>query len=356
MCLDELGNVAPLPNLGEIASTAASHNIQLVSIFHDIAQARARYGDQTLTAINNHRARMLLPGVADLDTLRYFSDLLGQQTTRPKQQPGEIKPPRERRPLAAPEQLRQLPHGHALLIYGRLAPTRIRLRAYHQDRHLKKLANPPPRPMSTDPLAPLSTSLGTWLGLDQRERWLWWEERWTEAIALADRYRLTLRAGWWEDSERVEAIAAFAAAVAAYDTGQDDQPAGKLQLLAQLDWLRGVLRGGQRTFDPICDRPTFDQHLLSLGCQPPHDHLIADPPANAAQQRDQHARELQAVNHRLNELTQRQKALTSTPNHRQHGGDHADRERLLLAQTIGELSEQKLALERQLNPGREPRP
>ncbi|HUA50159.1 MAG TPA: type IV secretory system conjugative DNA transfer family protein, partial [Solirubrobacteraceae bacterium] len=67
LCLDELGNVAPLPNLGEIASTAASHNIQLVSIFHDIAQARARYGEQTLTVINNHRARMLLPGVADLD-------------------------------------------------------------------------------------------------------------------------------------------------------------------------------------------------------------------------------------------------------------------------------------------------
>ena len=79
LCLDELGNVAPVPNLGEIASTAASHNIQLVSIFHDLAQARTRYGDQTLTAINNHRARMLLPGVADLDTLRYFSDLLGDK-------------------------------------------------------------------------------------------------------------------------------------------------------------------------------------------------------------------------------------------------------------------------------------
>jgi type IV secretion system protein VirD4 len=144
LCLDELGNVAPLPNLGEIASTAASHNIQLVSIFHDVAQARARYGDQTLTAINNHRARMLLPGVADLDTLRYFSDLLGHQHPRTKDHPGDIKPPRERRPLAAPEQLRQLRAGHALLIYGRLAPTRIRLRAYYQDRRLKKLANPPP--------------------------------------------------------------------------------------------------------------------------------------------------------------------------------------------------------------------
>ena len=40
LCLDEAGNVAPLPNLAEIASTAPSHNIQLVSIFHDLAQAQ----------------------------------------------------------------------------------------------------------------------------------------------------------------------------------------------------------------------------------------------------------------------------------------------------------------------------
>ena len=62
LCLDEAGNVAPLPNLAEIASTAPSHNIQLVSIFHDLAQARSRYGKQAETVVNSHRARMLLPG------------------------------------------------------------------------------------------------------------------------------------------------------------------------------------------------------------------------------------------------------------------------------------------------------
>ncbi len=147
LCLDELGNVAPLPNLAEIASTASSHNIQLVSIFHDLAQARGRYGEQTLTAINNHRARMLLPGVADLDTLRYFSELLGDQhIPDPGSGPRQPAPPRQRRALAAPEQLRQLPAGHALLIYGRLAPTRIRLRPYFQDRRLRKLTDPDEEP------------------------------------------------------------------------------------------------------------------------------------------------------------------------------------------------------------------
>ena len=79
ICLDEAGNVAPLPNLAEIASTAPSHNIQLISIFHDLAQARSRYRQQAETVVNSHRARMLLPGVADLDTLRYFSGLVGDE-------------------------------------------------------------------------------------------------------------------------------------------------------------------------------------------------------------------------------------------------------------------------------------
>ena len=142
LCLDELGNVAPLPNLAEVASTAPSHNIQLVSIFHDVAQARTRYGDQVQTVINSHRARMLLPGVADLETLRYFSDLLGERHGRQRLEGRDRqREVPDRRPLAAPQELRQLSDGQALLVYGRLAPTKLRLRSYYADRKLRSLAD-----------------------------------------------------------------------------------------------------------------------------------------------------------------------------------------------------------------------
>lgn len=146
LCLDEAGNVAPLPNLAEIASTAPSHNIQLVSIFHDLAQARARYGRQAATVVNSHRARMLLPGVADLETLRYFAGLVGEEEapdlTRTTGAGGTSRSTaRRRRPLLAPEALRQMPDGHALLLYGRLAPTRLRLRLWFEDRRLRRLAD-----------------------------------------------------------------------------------------------------------------------------------------------------------------------------------------------------------------------
>ena len=137
VCLDELGNAVPLPNLAEIASTAASHNIQLISIFHDIAQARTRYRDQSLTVINNHRARLLLSGVADMDTLRYFSELVGEEEVKDRSDPGA---PIRRRPLAPADQLRQIKPEHGLLIYGSLRPAMLRLRFYFNDRKLKQAA------------------------------------------------------------------------------------------------------------------------------------------------------------------------------------------------------------------------
>ena len=135
VCLDELGNAVPIPNLAEIASTAASHNIQLVSIFHDIAQARTRYHDQALTVINNHRARMLLSGVADIETLKYFSELVGEEEVKDRSDPDA---PVRRRPLAPPDQLRQIKPQHGLLVYGSLRPAQVRLRLYFNDRKLKK--------------------------------------------------------------------------------------------------------------------------------------------------------------------------------------------------------------------------
>jgi type IV secretion system protein VirD4 len=149
LCLDEAGNIAPLPHLAEIASTAPSHNIQLVTIFHDLAQARSRYGQQAETVVNSHRARMLLPGVADLETLRYFAGLAGEEEARDRSHTtgagGTTRSTsRRRRPLIAPEALRQLPDGHALLLYGRIPPTQVRLRLWFEDRRLRGLAKGAP--------------------------------------------------------------------------------------------------------------------------------------------------------------------------------------------------------------------
>lgn len=42
-----------------------------------------------------------------------------------------------------------------------------------------------------------------------RERWIWFEQLWTDVCMLHDRYRLPVRSGWWEHQLQVEALAAL---------------------------------------------------------------------------------------------------------------------------------------------------
>jgi hypothetical protein len=96
---------------------------------------------------------------------------------------------------------------------------------------------------------------------------VWWERLWDDAIRLRDRYRLGLRASWWRDDIQVEALAALAAWVTAYDTAAWNDPQGKLQLLYDLDRIRALLRGGDDVFDPQRDRDAFVQHVVGMGCE-----------------------------------------------------------------------------------------
>ena len=76
-----------------------------------------------------------------------------------------------------------------------------------------------------------------------RERWLWWEQLWNDVIELGRRYRLNPPKDWWEDRAKVEALAALAAWVARYDSGEWDDPPGKLSLLYDLGRIRELVRG-----------------------------------------------------------------------------------------------------------------
>jgi hypothetical protein len=108
-----------------------------------------------------------------------------------------------------------------------------------------------------------------WRGLYPREQWLWFEQLWTDACSLRERYRLPVRSGWWEDQVQVEVLAAFAAWVHRYDSGEWDDPPGKLALLYDLERMAALLRDGNEPFHPDRDRIAFARHLVDIGCQPP---------------------------------------------------------------------------------------
>jgi hypothetical protein len=108
-----------------------------------------------------------------------------------------------------------------------------------------------------------------WQGLYPRERWMWFEQLWIDACRLRERFRLALRSGWWTDQVQVEALAALAAWVARYDSGEWDDPPGKHALLYDLERVALLLREGVEPFHPDRDRLAFCRHLIDLGCQPP---------------------------------------------------------------------------------------
>jgi type IV secretion system protein VirD4 len=134
--LDEAAHIAPLAELDGLAATCASHGIQLVTVWQDVAQVRARYGARAPTVLNNHRAKLFLPGIADPDTLDYASRLIGDEEATV---PSFTRDPRGGRSttsttgprrLLPPEELRCLPLGRAVLVYGILPPVQLRLRQW----------------------------------------------------------------------------------------------------------------------------------------------------------------------------------------------------------------------------------
>jgi type IV secretion system protein VirD4 len=135
LVIDEAANIAPLPDLAQLASTARGVGIQLVTIWQDFAQIQVRYGTFAQTVINNHRAKVVLSGIADTPTLDYLSRLIGDQAvtevTETRDNDGAIRSSTQsirHRALAPPAALRQNATGAGVLVYGNLSPARITLR------------------------------------------------------------------------------------------------------------------------------------------------------------------------------------------------------------------------------------
>ncbi|MGH9017565.1 MAG: type IV secretory system conjugative DNA transfer family protein [Acidimicrobiales bacterium] len=143
--LDEAANVAPVAELDVLASTAAGHGIQLVTIWQDLAQLTARYGPRSGTVINNHRAKLFLSGIADPATLDQASALIGESERRTAsttvdggRTSGSTTVSTTFRPLAPADALRRMAPGTGVLISGSLPPARLALRPWYRDRDLRR--------------------------------------------------------------------------------------------------------------------------------------------------------------------------------------------------------------------------
>ncbi len=146
LALDEAGTIFRYPRIANLLTTARGNGIQLLLVYHDLAQLEQLFTPRIArTVLSNAKLRILLPGQGDLETLRYFTALLGQTRVRrasvTRGERGQHSTSTAEHPedLAPLHSLRELPAHLAVLQYQNLPATRVRLRFCHRDKHLRRL-------------------------------------------------------------------------------------------------------------------------------------------------------------------------------------------------------------------------
>jgi type IV secretory pathway TraG/TraD family ATPase VirD4 len=81
LALDEVANIAPLPDLPGMVSEGGGQGLLVLACLQDLSQARARWGAAASGFLSLFGTTVVLPGIADATTLRDLSALGGEGET-----------------------------------------------------------------------------------------------------------------------------------------------------------------------------------------------------------------------------------------------------------------------------------
>jgi len=75
--LDEVANIAPIPDLPAIVSEGGGQGLIVVACLQDLSQARQRWGSQADGFLSLFGTKLILPGLHDLHLMQSISELAG---------------------------------------------------------------------------------------------------------------------------------------------------------------------------------------------------------------------------------------------------------------------------------------
>jgi len=90
--LDEVANIAPLPNLPAMISEGGGQGAPVLACLQDLSQARVRWGQAADGFLSLFGAKLILPGIGDEKTLNAVSTICGEWD-RPVESVSSSQPP-----------------------------------------------------------------------------------------------------------------------------------------------------------------------------------------------------------------------------------------------------------------------
>jgi type IV secretory pathway TraG/TraD family ATPase VirD4 len=143
--LDEVANIAPLPDLPATLAEGDSQGLVVLACLQDLSQARARWGAAADGFLTLFTHKLMLPGIADFGTLRAISALAGdidvpvRSVTRANALLSRQFPQRSttwttrRQPRLPPDAIATSPRGTATLIVGTYLSRVVLPRSFRQN-------------------------------------------------------------------------------------------------------------------------------------------------------------------------------------------------------------------------------
>jgi type IV secretion system protein VirD4 len=155
LALDEVANIAPLAELPTIAAEGGGQGLTLIAALQDLSQARVRWGTAADGFLTLFGSKLILPGIADTETLEAVSLALGEydrqvvSTTRRRPRDSgflaevskTISTQRQR--VLSPGEVANIPAGRALHLDG-LRWELLRLTPAHREEPWRTLSQLPP--------------------------------------------------------------------------------------------------------------------------------------------------------------------------------------------------------------------
>lgn len=161
LVLDEVANIAPLPDLPSLVSEGGSQGVLTIACLQDLSQARVRWGPAAEGFLSLFGTKLVLPGIGDMSTLELVSRLAGEidVPARSVSRHPAVGPlfgsetvtwSHQRQRRLPPDAVNQQPPGGALLIAGSSPPARVGLAPWWTVAPFRREIPPPGRAPTLD--------------------------------------------------------------------------------------------------------------------------------------------------------------------------------------------------------------